>query len=196
MESWVSKLSVIEPRKSVSVTAISSQTECLLALHAPRTASVGWPISIRSRLGTIVHNKLEELASEPDVRMHLIENTEARNNFLNEALQSEGIDFRQINDAWNTAMRAFSRALTELPNVLTSPRRDRGVSAPTFLPEEHVSDSQTEGWVIDLQLGVHGKFDLRIVNGNEIRIDDFKTSCVGGDAAKLKKWMRQYQYTL
>lgn len=42
-----------------------------------------------------------------------------------------------------------------------------------------------------MTLGVHGRFDLRVVSDGLVLIEDFKTGCVNGDLEKLGKWKKQ-----
>lgn len=200
MDAWREILDVVEPHESVSVTTASMQSPCLLAIHAPRSATKGWPDSIHSILGTVVHDLIDQLASLPEERQLLIDTPNALQSRLSECVHEHGIDTQRIGNTWQSCLRALRRALEEFPRgfrAVENQSSNCAARSPAFAHEQYVSASSTEGWTYDLELGVHGKFDFRLELEKEVRVDDFKTGCVNGNIAKLEKWRRQVAiYTL
>ena len=198
MESWCEALDIVEPIESVSVTTASIQIPCLLAVHAPRTVTDGWPESVHSAVGSIVHSLIEELAALPAERELLINSPAASQTRLQESMAKNGIDTQQLGNLWQSCLRTLRRALEAIPHGYEAISQECGNrSRDAHASQPYVSRSSTEGWACDVELGVRGKFDFRLVLDTEVRVDDFKTGCVIGSPEKLRKWHRQVAiYTL
>lgn len=198
IEQWPPTLSVVEPIKSISVTVASAGVPCLLAIHAPRSVTEAWPTSIVTAAGIAVHSLIEQLASSPARRIELLESNEALQSSLLDCFATHRIDAQKLGNAWQSCQRTLKRALESMPRQYKTEASEKSVSpSRKSRSDQYVSSSSTEGWVCDRELGIRGKFDLRLELDGVIRVDDYKTGCVNRNEEKLEKWERQVAiYTL
>lgn len=199
MESWCDLLELVQPIDYVSVTTASMQIPCLLAVHAPNAVTNGWPGSMYSTVGSLVHSLIEKLAALPAERHSLINNPSLLQDYLSAYLRNNSFDVQQLGMLWQSSIRSLRRALNSIPDSYEPPEdsEDSNDLRKKKIRDNYVSSATTEGWIYDLELGVRGKFDFRLVVGNEVYIDDYKTGSVNGNIEKLGKWQRQAAiYTL